>query len=357
MVSIINLGPITTSSEQDATKIFNSYIAASAIGAAWEVGLLDEIRKGKPVNVDKFAAQYNLDVQSTHGLVLALSAAEILKREGTFISPGRLLEDVYRTKSLFHWLALGSGSVFSGSVFSRMQYMLRNENRSGRYYSRDSAAIAYACGDANAQFIDSVFLNALKKVDHDFNSAVDLGSGSGERLMQVLDGYPGSTAIGIDIAGPAIEVAKVGAVKRGYGDRITFLEGDARRVEYRDEFSEVELLPSFLMGHDFWPRENCVSSLQMLRRSFPNIKRFFLCDTVRISIGDPESRHALADDALPIFTLGFEFGHALMGVKMPTVEDWEGVFQDGGWRCIKQHHMCPPSLTVLFELVPLEAKA
>ncbi|KAF5497446.1 Phenylpyruvate C(3)-methyltransferase [Colletotrichum siamense] len=352
MGSISNLGPITTSSEQDVTKIFNSYIAASAIGAAWEVGLLDEIRKGKPVNVDKFAAQHNLDVQSTHGLVLALSAAEILKREGAFISPGRLLEDAYRTKSLFHWLALGSGSVFS-----RMQYILRNESRSGRYYSRDSAAIAYACRDANAQFIDSVFLDALKKVDHDFKSAVDLGSGSGERLMQVLDCYPGSTAIGIDIAGPAIEVAKVGAVKRGYGDRITFLEGDARRVEYRDEFSEVDLLTSFLMGHDFWPRETCVSSLQMLRRSFPNIKRFFLCDTVRISIGDPESRHAVADDALPIFTLGFEFGHALMGVKLPTVEDWEGVFQDGGWRCIKQHHMCPPSLTVLFELVPLEAKA
>ncbi|TDZ22072.1 Phenylpyruvate C(3)-methyltransferase [Colletotrichum orbiculare MAFF 240422] len=351
MGSIIHSGPSMSSSEQDVTKIFNSYIAASAIGAAWEVGLLDEIRKGKPVNVDKFAAQHDLDLRSTQGAVVALSAAEVLQRDGAFVSPGRLLEDAYRTKSLFHWLALGSGSVFS-----RMQSMLRNENRSGDYYSRNSAAIAYACRDANAHFIDSVFLDALSKVDYEFRAAADLGSGSGERLMQILDRYPASTAVGIDIAGPAVELARVGAHERGYGGRITFLEGDARRVEYRDDFSDVDLLTSFLMGHDFWPRENCVDSLRRLRRAFPSVKRFFLCDTVRISVGDPASRHAVGDDALPIFTLGFELGHALMGVKLPTVEDWEGVFEDGGWRCVEQHHVCPPSLTVLFELVPLEAE-
>ncbi|GKU10181.1 unnamed protein product, partial [Fusarium langsethiae] len=61
-------------------------------------------------------------------------------------------------------------------------------------------------------------------------------------------------------------------------------------------------------------------------------------------------------DAVPIFTLGFEFGHALMDQTIPTLEDWEGVFEEGGWRCVKQHHISPPSLTVLFELEPLKVE-
>ncbi|KXH54163.1 hypothetical protein CSAL01_08801 [Colletotrichum salicis] len=175
--------------------------------------------------------------------------------------------------------------------------------------------------------------------------------------MQVLDRYPQSTGLGIDIAGPAIEVARSDAVKRGYGGRINFLVGDARKLDYRDEFANVDILTSFLMGHDFWPREKCVNSLQRLRKAFPSVKRFFICDTVRILTNDPQSRHAVQEEDVPIFTLGFEFGHALMNVKLPTVEDWEGFFEDGGWVCVKQHHMLPPSLTVLFELVPRDANA
>lgn len=336
------------SSEHEITKIFNSYIAAGAIGAAWEVGLLDEVRSRKTVDINDFAAHHDLEHQATNGLVSALATVDILKRDGNIALPGRLLEEAYRTKGLFHWLALGSGGLFAN-----MQHILRNENRKGDYFSRDSAAIAYACRDANKQFMDKVFLDALDSVDHQFNRIVDLGSGSGERLTQILDRYPDATGIGIDIAGPANRLAMADAITRGYRSRITFLEGDARELSYRDEFAQVDLLTSFLMGHDFWPLENCVHSLQRLRKAFPNVQRFFLCDTMRILLGNPQSRYAVREDAVPIFTLGFEFGHALMNVWLPTLEDWESVFEEGGWRCVKQHDMSPPSLTILFELEPL----
>lgn len=340
---------ISKSPQQEVTQIFNSYIAACSIGAAWEVGLLEKVRTLKSIDINDFAAEQNLDQRSTHGLVSALATASVLQREGNNAIPGRLLEDAYRNKSLFHWLSLGSGSLFT-----RMQYVLRNENRQGLQDTRDSAAIAYACREANAQFIDKVFLDAVESSGCNFTSLLDLGSGSGERLMQILHRFPNSTAIGVDIAGPAIEVARAEAQRRGYGDRITFAVGDARKLEYQDEFAQVDIITSFLMGHDFWPRDNCIASLQMLRKAFPKVQRFFLCDTMRILLDSTETRHAVTEDDVPIFALGFEFGHALMDVTLPTVEDWEGVFEAGGWRCIKQHHMMPPSLTVLFELEPLE---
>lgn len=335
-------------SYQDVAGIFNSYVAACSIAAAWEIGLLDQVRTNHPVNIVRFASSHDLDQRSTRGLVSTLVTAGIVQCNDDLITPGRLLEDAYVTKGLFHWLTLGSGSVFS-----RMQYMIHNKNRKGSYFSRDSAAIAYACRDANEQFIDPVFLEAVSSTGITFTSAVDLGSGSGARLMQVLDRFPESTAIGIDIAGPAIKIASASAEKRGYAGRVTFLEGDATKLDYCPEFAQVDLVMSFLMGHDFWPRENCIKSLRMLRNAFPKAQRFFLCDTMRILVDKPETRYAVTEESVPIFTLGFEFGHALMDVTLPTVEDWEGVFESGGWRCLRQHFIMPPSLTILFELEPL----
>ncbi|KAG9498439.1 hypothetical protein J7337_009244 [Fusarium musae] len=335
-------------SYQDVAGIFNSYIAACSIAAAWEVGLLDQVRNTNAVNFDKVATSHDLDQRSMRGLVAALVTSGIVQYDGESINPGRLFEDAFVTKGLFHWLTLGSGSVFT-----RMQHMLHNKNRKGNFFSRDSAAIAFACRDANEQFIDPVFLQAVSSTGISFTSAVDLGSGSGARLMQILDRYPDSTAIGVDIAGPAIQLATADAEKRGYGGRVTFLEGDATNLHYRPEFANVDLIMSFLMGHDFWPRGNCIKSLRMLRDAFPKVQRFFLCDTMRILVDNPKTRYAVSEENVPIFTLGFEFGHALMDVTLPTVEDWEDVFEAGGWRCLRRHCMMPPSLTMLFELEPL----
>ncbi|KAH7234973.1 uncharacterized protein BKA55DRAFT_708902 [Fusarium redolens] len=226
------------------------------------------------VDIGVFATDHDLHFDSMDALVSSLATVEALERDGTHAKPGRLLEEAYVTKGLFHWLALGSGSLFA-----RTQYALRNRNRKGQYFTRDSAAIALACREVDLQYIDPVFLDALDKSVCQFNSAVDLGSGSGERLMQILDRFPGSTGIGIDTAGPANRCAKADAVRRGYDHRLTFVEGDARDLSYQEELSQVDLLTSFLMGHDFWPRQKCIATLWNLRNIFPNVQRFFLCDT------------------------------------------------------------------------------
>lgn len=327
--------------------IFNSAIAAPAIGAAWELGLLDELRDQKKVNVHEFATQHHLDSGSMQGLVTALAVSDIVQHHWDTITAGRLLEEAYQTKSLFHWLTLGSGGLFS-----RMQYVLRNENRTEieTSYHRDPAAIAYACRDINRQYFDPIFWTAMDELAFKFHLVIDLGSGSGERLMQILDRYPEVTGMGIDLAGPAIEYSTIEASKQGFKDRLMFVEGDVREISYRDEFAYVDLLTCFMMGHDFWPRDNCVATLQRLKKAFPKARRFLLGDTTRALMNNSRSKYAVSADNVPIFTLGFEFGHAMMGVYLPTIEEWEGVFIEGGWRCVRRRLIEAPSLSVIFEL-------
>ena len=343
---------INVSSERAVTNIFNSAIAAAGIGAAWELGLLDELRhQKKNLDVHEFATRHDLDSASMQGLATALAAVGVVERrdQGTIVA-GKLLDEAYKSKSLFHWLSLGSGELFS-----RMQYVLRNENRSGdNFYHRDPAAIAYACRDINREYFDPTFWKAMNGLDYTPHSVVDLGSGSGERLMQILDRYPGATGIGIDVAGPANEVATKEALIRGFGDRLAFMSGDAREISYCEEYAQVDLLTCFMMGHDFWPRDNCVATLQRLRKAFPKVRRFLLGDATRILVDGSRSKHAFSDDNIPMFTLGFEFAHAMMGVYLPTMEEWEGVFVEGGWRCVGKYLIESLTLSVVFELEPLD---
>ncbi|KAI9697092.1 MAG: hypothetical protein M1836_005054 [Candelina mexicana] len=314
-------------SERAVATIFNSAIAATAIGAAWELGLLDELRDQEKVEVHKFATQHNLDTGSMQGLVTALAVVDVVKRDQDTVTRGRLLDEVYRTKSLFHWLTIGSGELFA-----RMQYVLRNENRTGGFYRRDPVAIAYACRDINRQHFDPAFWAAMDGLDYKFHSVVDLGSGSGERLVPLLGRYPGISGIGIDLAGPAIGVAAARALAHGFGDSLSFTEGDVRDISYRDEFAQ------------------CVATLQRLRKAFPKARLFLLGDATRILLDSAGSKHAITEDNVPVFTLGFEFGHAMMGVYLPTIEEWEGVFAEGGWRCVRRHLIESLSLSVIFEL-------
>jgi hypothetical protein len=337
-----------TEPRQAVATIFNSAVAAAAISAAWELGLLDEIRNQGKVDLEIFAAQHDLDKHSMQGLVTALAVADIVvkdKEDWSAVMPGRLFEETYLTKSLFHWLTIGSGGLFS-----RIPHVVRNSNRTGSFYQRDSVAIAYACRDINHQHFDPVFWSAMDGLDYDIKSVVDLGSGGGERLMQMLDRYPEATGIGIDVAGPAIKVATVDAAARGFESRLSFVEGDARELNYRDDFAQVNLLTCFLMGHDFWPRDNCVAALQRLRKAFPNAHRFLLGDTTRVLLNCSGSAHAVKESNVPAFTLGFELGHAMMDVYLPTMEDWEGVFAESGWRCRKKHLVESSYLSVIFEL-------
>jgi len=322
---------------RNAADIYNSAVAAWAISAAWEIGALDELNDSGSLNVEDFAEKRDLHLASTVGMFTALATVDVVRRENGSVTTAPNFEEVYRTRSFFHWLSRGCAELFT-----QMPTVLQNKNRVGRFYQRDAAAISYACRDINAACFDPAFWAAMDRVTFPFSVVADLGCGSGERLTQILRRYPDVRGLGLDIAPDALVVARADAAGYGLSERLAFVEADVRRVPARPEFAEVELLTCFMMGHDFWPRENCVATLRQLRELFPNVKRFLLGDATR-TVG-------IADDEMPIFTLGFEVGHDLMGVYLPTLAEWNDVFADSGWNCVGWQPVEGITASVVFEL-------
>jgi predicted transcriptional regulator len=131
----------------DVAHIFNSAVAAWSIAAAWELGALEELREKGRLDAPEFAERHDLDVPSAKAVVAALAAVGIVRyeRDGgddnddgdgdgmCVVLPEPAFEETYRTKALFHWLCRGSAQLFTA-----MPDVMRNGNRTGRFYRRDA---------------------------------------------------------------------------------------------------------------------------------------------------------------------------------------------------------------------------
>lgn len=332
--------PSTLPSGNGSAGLFNATVAGFAISAAWEIGALDPLRERGRVSAVEFADRHDLHLPSARALFTALAAGGVCVRDDAdpdVFHAGPELDEVHRHKAFFHWLTIGSARLFSD-----MPRVIRNAHRVGDFYQRDAAAIGFACRDINRHSFDPVFWDAMHGLDFEFSYVADLGCGSGGRLAQIASVGPDITGVGIDIANDALDAAADHMEGEGLGDRFTFVEADVRDLAPDPRFEKVELLTCFMMGHDFWPREDCVASLRRLRTAFPNVKRFLLGDTARTS--------GIPDREKPVFTLAFETAHDFMGVYLPTLAEWEGVFEEGGWTCHNVRTVDTPADSVLFEL-------
>ena len=307
-----------------AAQIYNSAVAAWAIAAGWELGALDELRDNSALDSDEFAIRHGLDRAATLSLFRALSAARVVERNNTKVTVGPHFSEVFETRLFFHWLARGSAELFR-----QLPSVIQQENRLGDFYRRDPAAIAFACREINKLCYDPWFWQAVEEVEPPCGVVADLGCGSGERLREMLLRYPGMRGIGVDIAADSLAVAEREASAAGLADRLRFIRADVLSLEACADFEEVELVTTFMMGHDLWPRERCISTLRRFHEVFPRATSLLL--------GDATSTDETADVDLPVFRLGFEMAHDLMGKTIPSVTDWEGAIKESGWELRRKH--------------------
>ncbi|MGC7102997.1 SAM-dependent methyltransferase [Amycolatopsis lurida] len=334
--------PTSTSGEpaavpRGAAEIFNSTVASFAIATAWEVGAFEVLHDSGTLDVPEFCGKQDLHQASIRGMFSALASVGVVVRAEDKVRPGPEFAGVYRNKAFFHWLTIGCAELFA-----KMPSVVRNEFRVGAFYQRDAAAIGFACREINQQAFDPVFWQAVAGFDFTFATVADLGCGSGGRLEQLARRYPGIRGLGLDISAEALAAAAAYLNVSGFGDRFELVRSDVRAIRPDPRFEAVEVLTCFMMGHDFWPREECVDSLRRLREAFPNVRRFLLGDTARTD--------GVADREKQVFTVGFETAHDLMGVYLPTLAEWEGVVEESGWRCLRVRRVDVPADSFIYEL-------
>ncbi|SFR11727.1 hypothetical protein SAMN04488564_103640 [Lentzea waywayandensis] len=117
--------------------------------------------------------------------------------------------------------------------------------------------------------------------------------------------------MGIDIAQGALDFAADEVAEDELSDRISFALDDARNLTTaKPEYEKVELLTCFMMGHDFWSRENCVRNLRELSRTCASF-----CS------GTPPGRSASRTWTSRRSRSGSRSGHDMMATYVPTIDE------------------------------------
>ena len=215
----------------------------------------------------------------------------------------------------------------------------KDEHRVGDFIDRNGEYIAMAGKDYGAQFVDRDFAEALDAVP--FNVAADLGCGGAERLIRLATERPKFRGVGVEFNTNAVDFARSRVKRVGLDDRITIIHGDVKGLQPGEAFVDVDVIFSLFMGHDLWPRAECVRALNGIAEAFPRAARFLLCDTYRSDLP--------ASSAVPVFTLGFEVTHAVMGQYVPSVGEWLDLFRDTAWMCVSHREIDIP-FSCIFDL-------
>jgi phenylpyruvate C(3)-methyltransferase len=325
--------------ERYCADTFNGAVASAALSAAWEAGLLDELERARFLDAHAFAAGNAAHLNTLNAVLLALASRDIVAfdREKMHATPGPGFEEALRARGFFYWLTAGCAELFAG-----LPRLVRDPQRAQGGVRRDARAISIACRTIARSFFDPPFLDLIAQAP--IGVVADLGCGSGDRIVMLAGHRPGLRAVGVDIAADAIAVATEAVEQAGYGDRITLVRDDVLALAAKPEYEHVDTLTCFLMGHDFWPRENCLKTLRRLREVFPNARNLILGDTCR-STGVPAT-------GLPMFTLGFETAHAVMDTYLPTLAEWDALLEESDWEVVDRRMVDFPAFSFVYRLAP-----
>ena len=317
----------------ETARIFNSAIGASAIAASFELGLLDALHESDVLDIEALCRERDLHTWPVTSILQALHRFDIVhvSEDGKTATPGPGFQQAFEDKGYFLWLVRGYGNLLHN-----LASIVEAGNCTTEGIVRDGKYIAMAGRDYGARYVDEPFDAVLAEVP--FRVVGDLGCGSAERLIKILKQNPEVRGVGVEVNKGAVDLARRSVAKAGLEERLKIVHSDVKNLILQEEFEEVEVLFCFFMGHDLWPRQNCLKALRSIRAAFPKVARFLLCDTYRSDLPPAE--------APPVFTLGFEFTHALMGQYIPNVAEWKELFTESGWDCIGNRDIAIPYSTI-----------
>lgn len=319
--------------------IFSSYVVSVAVSAAHELGLLSRLDLDRAIEISQ-AVGDELDPSVVRQLLVTLAWADIVQLKDDKALVGPRFEEVYAARGYYYWLVRGCGELFS--IAPEVAFRAR---RKGDFFSRNMRAVAVGSRLIGDTEVEPLFDKVLAGLD--FGTVADLGCGSGQRLLRIAGHDPRVRGIGVDIATDAVDLARNSIADAGMDDRIRIVLGDVLDPPDDPAFADVDVITCVFMGHDFWPMQRCVAGLSGLRLAFPGVRRLLLCDVVRTpGVPGPETT---------IFTLGFELVHALMGVYLPSRQEWLSAFQAAGWNLVAEYQVSAPPSGILFELCPSSA--
>ncbi|MFJ9642213.1 methyltransferase [Streptomyces sp. NPDC101206] len=306
-------------------QAYNGYVAGTVVNALDRLGIWDRLAANPLLDLRALATETGPAVRERvlREIVRAAATCGWLRLQdggdtALLTSAG---QEMLRMRGYFTW---GVGGY--NEVFAQAHRIATGEAEFGTDVLRDEAMVALGSGQNDRSFMAGTLDDVLADVD--FSVLADLGSGISARVSRVVGERPGTRGLGLDISGPATELGHRTIAEAGLADRVQAIQTDVldvcHRAAHRDKLAEVDTVMSFFLLHDLLADPATrPQTFTRMREAFPAARTFVLADTML----RPDSENSTS---LPVFSLGYELAHALMGVPLHTKETYEELFAAAG---------------------------
>jgi SAM-dependent methyltransferase len=299
-------------------EVLNGYIGAHVALAMEQTGILRVLHEGcGPMRIDELARQSSTSVAPTRSILRFARLFGYIhgdEDEVEFTQTGRAL---YHYRGYFT-VAVGGFSP----LFRTMSEILQGLEATEKFMRVDQL-VARGC-EHNWEFQAPVLDTAVQ--DLPWTKVVDLGCGSGKRLLHLLGNHPGGHGVGVDINTELCAIAQQNAEGAGESHRFSVVRADLADILSHPlsypQITDANLVMSFFLLHHFARNsEEYERTLRLLRQAFPEATYFIMVDGYRVS-DDTSTR--------PIFSIAFELFHEMLGVRLPTlVEHYQALGRAG----------------------------
>lgn len=293
-----------------ATTLYNNYIGAHIAYALNQLGILSKLST-EPQDV-----QENWKSDKTSYLLGVAESLNMLQFSDDKISLTQYGNSIRSNIGFLTW-AIGGYSdllkqlpgIADGSVVNTYDFI------NGKY-------VAQGSDECNKNLMLPIFDQVMASLN--FNNIADLGCGNAGKLIYLMNKYPNTRGLGIDINPDAIKLAQKNITSASLDNRIDLIEANVF-IEINNNskiFPEVDTVSCFMMFHDLLNMENKEESLfTYLNQTFPNVKTYIIADTVKAS----------DKNEISIFTLGFELIHRFQNIQLFDLNYYLNYFKKAGF--------------------------
>ena len=324
-----------TAADQVTDLIFGRF-RSQVLYAGTELGIFDHLEKAKAKTAGTLAAEIGVDPTLLYRLLRAESAIGLLEEDDArgfvLTEMGGLLRSDH-PQSLKAVARLAEGPQHY-AIWKHLPAMVREGKQNG--FLREFARGAFEHTRHDADYAErfnqamsnysvaqsALVLDALRNLDFSgFRTLCDVAGGQGYLMCALLQAYPHTSGIVLDLPAVVNERDKLWASKLGLEDRCRYVGGDM--------FKEVPSADAYILKlilHD-WNDDECVEVLSNLRKAATGRAHVFIAEHV---VPGPNIAH---------FSKLYDIHMMCWGTGQERTEaEYLRLLEKAGWRPAGSHY-------------------
>jgi hypothetical protein len=326
---------LPTAAGQVTDLIFGRF-RSQVLYAGTELGIFDHLEKAKAKTAGTLAAELGVDPTFLYRLLRAESAIGLLEEDDArgfvLTEMGGLLRSDH-PQSLKAVARLAEGPQHY-AIWKHLPAMVREGKQNG--FLREFARGAFEHTRHDADYAErfnhamsnysvaqsALVLEALRNLDFSgFRTLCDVAGGQGYLMCALLQAYPHTSGIVLDLPAVVNERDKLWASKLGLEDRCRYVGGDM--------FKEVPSADAYILKlilHD-WNDDECVEVLSNLRKAATGRAHVFIAEHV---VPGPNIAH---------FSKLYDIHMMCWGTGQERTEaEYLRLLEKAGWRPAGSHY-------------------